>query len=42
MAACEACWSKAFAIAVRTGQHQVDVYHRLLADEHHEDDLPRG
>ncbi len=33
MAACEACWSKAYAIAVRTGQHQADVYRRLLADD---------
>lgn len=38
MAACEACWSKAYAIAVRTGQHQADVYRRLLAEEHHEEE----
>lgn len=30
MTACEQCWSKAYGIAVRTGQHQADVYRELV------------
>lgn len=30
MAACEECWAKAYTIAVRTGQHQADIYRELI------------
>lgn len=43
MSACEECWSAAFLIARRTGQHQVDVYRELVRQPRsHCHGLPEG
>lgn len=28
---CEQCWATAHDVAVKTGKHQTDVYHKLLS-----------